>query len=69
VLCVCVCVCVCVTAELTTPPAATMTGSELLTMFGRLRGIEESVLPRLVREMVAKLDLGKHCDFPSETYR
>ena len=40
--------------------AAQLTGVEILSMFGRLRGISEAELPSVVNDMLVLLDLTKH---------
>ena len=39
-----------------------MTVRETLTMFGRLRGVDENQLPRVIENLVAMLLLGDHID-------
>lgn len=47
---------------------ADLTGTEVLTMFGRLRGIPEEQLPLIVSELIALLDLKKHAGRMCGTY-
>ncbi|KAI1307953.1 Phospholipid-transporting ATPase ABCA3 [Halotydeus destructor] len=45
-----------------------MTGSEMLFLFGRLRGIPEYMLRREVNQLIEMSDLTKHAHKPTETY-
>lgn len=46
-----------------------LTGRELLTMFGRLRGIPERMIKEAVQFEINRLDLSKHADKKCGTYR
>merc|ERR1711871_1035289 len=46
----------------------TLTGREQLTMFARLRGIEEHKIDRLVSTLMENLNFAVHADKPSDTY-
>jgi len=39
-----------------------MTGRELLTMYARLRGVPEKLIPRLINELLSLFMLGKYAD-------
>jgi ABC-type multidrug transport system ATPase subunit len=46
----------------------TMTGTEMLWMYARLRGIAEDAISRVVAESVAHFDLANHCERLCGTY-
>ena len=46
-----------------------MTGRELLSMFARLRGIPERLIPETVEAEIARLDLSKHAGKQCGKYR
>ena len=46
-----------------------LSGRELLTMFGRLRGIQESVLKSAVESELKRMDLVEHADKQCGKYR
>ena len=46
-----------------------LTGRELLTMYGRLRGIPERLIKDAVEAIIQGLDLSKHGDKKCGTYR
>ena len=46
-----------------------LTGRELLTMFARLRGVPERLIPNAVNSLMADLLLSEHGDKPCGTYR
>ncbi|XP_065175068.1 phospholipid-transporting ATPase ABCA3-like [Sycon ciliatum] len=45
-----------------------LTGRELLTMFARLRGVPERLIPGAVQKLIESLLLQKHADRPCGTY-
>lgn len=46
-----------------------LTGRELLTMFARLRGIPEKQITEVVDTEIRRLDLKKHANKRSSSYR
>lgn len=46
-----------------------LTGRELLTMYARLRGVPEVIIPQVVEDLIQALLLQDHADKLASTYR
>ena len=46
-----------------------LTGRELLSMYARLRGVPEAIIPQVVEDLIQALLLQEHADKLASTYR
>lgn len=46
-----------------------LTGRETLFLYGRLRGVQEDLLPNVVQELMDSLTLTEYADRQVQTYR